>query len=130
MFEYIDETNFIFFAMKSYNNPQCFSEAEFKEDLDRFKYLKRLFNRYDESGELRERLILNHLIPLYNVFAPEDCTRMLFWKLRGYEPYLKPFLVFLGYMPERIKGVGTTQTLIYSSNIPMDPKIIEVLRKI
>jgi hypothetical protein len=67
--EYIDNDNFILFAAKHYENPQCYDSDEFYDDLKRFKYIKRLFGKYEESGELRERLILNHLIILYNVFG-------------------------------------------------------------
>ena len=85
----IDESNFILFAAKFYDNPQCMDESEFFDDLKRFKYLKRLFNKYKEGGELKERLVLNHLIVLYNLFE-EGATRMLFFKLRNYLDILKP----------------------------------------
>ena len=65
----IDESNFILFAAQSYDNPQCMDETEFFDDLKRFKYLKRLFNKYKENGELKERLVLNHLTILYNLFV-------------------------------------------------------------
>ena len=88
MNEQLDESNFVIFAAKHYDNPQCLSTIEFLEDLSRFKYLKKLFNRYEESGELKERLILNHLIVLYNCFDQET-TRMLFVKMPNYYEYLK-----------------------------------------
>lgn len=122
----LDEANFILFAAKHYDNPQCHDTVEFFDDLKRFKYLKRLFGKYEESGELRERLILNHLIILYNVFG-DQATRMLFFKLEGYHSYLKPFVVMLGFMPDKIQ---ITTEPIYSSSIPMDPVIVDVLRKI
>jgi len=130
MFDYINEQNFLFYAAKFYSNPQCYSEDEFKEDLDRFKYLKRLFNRYVETGDLKERLILNHLIPLYNVFEVEPCTRMLFWKLRGFEKQLKPFLMLLGYLPETIKGVGDKSNIIRTVDISLDKEVVNILRNI
>jgi hypothetical protein len=129
MIEKLDETNFLLFAAKHYDNPQCFDTLEFYEDLSRFKYIKRLFNRYEESGELKERLILNHLIILYNVFGSVT-TRMLFFKLNGYHQYLKPFIVLLGQMPEVVRNIGIENKTLRSSDIPMDPRIVEILRKI
>lgn len=121
----LDDSNFILYAAKHYENSQCYDTEEFLDDLKRFKYLKRLFGKYEETGELRERLILNHLIILYNVFGNE-ATKMLFFKLDGYYSYLKPFLVLLNRMPEKI----VLDTVLYSSDIVMDNHIIEVLRKI
>ncbi|CAB4143589.1 hypothetical protein UFOVP447_184 [uncultured Caudovirales phage] len=123
--DFIDDDNFVLFAAKHYDNPQCYDAEEFYDDLKRFKYLKRLFGKYEESGELRERLILNHLIILYNVFG-DVATKMLFYKLDGYYSYLLPFLVLLHRLPEKV-NVGKT---IYTSDIPLDNNIVEVLRKI
>lgn len=129
MIEKIDETNFLLFAAKSYDNPQCFDTIEFYEDLARFKYLKRLFNRYEETGELKERLIINHLIILYNVFGPV-ATKLLFFKLNGYLHLLKPFIVLLGQCPEVVHGIGIENKTIYTSDIPLDENIVKILRKI
>jgi len=128
--EKLDETNFLLYAAKHYDNPSCFDTLEFYEDLNRFKYLKRLFSRYDETGELKERLILNHIIVIYNLFGVEASTRMLFFKLKGYHHYLKPFLVFLNYCPERVVGIGIDNKTIITSDVLMDPIIVEALRKI
>lgn len=127
--ETLSESNFLLFAAKCYDNPQCFDTLEFYDDIKRFKYLKRLFGKYVEAGDLKERLILNHIIILYNVFG-ENATKMLFMKLDGYHQYLKPFVVMLGYMPEKIEHIGINNQVIYSSDIFMDPYIIDVLRKI
>lgn len=124
--EHLDNANFILYAAKHYNNPQCFDTEEFLDDLKRFKYLKRLFGKYEETGELRERLILNHITILYNVFG-DHATRMLFLKLENYSSCLKPFIVLLNYMPDKVR---IDNRIIYSSDIVMDPIIIEVLRKI
>lgn len=129
MIDKLDETNFLLYAAKHYDNPQCFDTLEFYEDLARFKYIKRLFNRYEEAGELKERLVLNHLIILYNVFGIA-ATRMLFFKLDGYHHMLKPFIVLLGHMPEVIKGIGVQNKTIFSSDIHMDENIVKILRKI
>lgn len=124
--ERVDDSNFVLFAAKHYDNPQCHDTEEFYDDLKRFKYLKRLFGKYEETGELRERLILNHLIILYNVFG-DTATKMLFFKLDGYYHYLKPFLVLLHRLPEK---VIVLDEIVYTSDIPMDTNIINVLRKI
>ena len=94
----------------------------------RFKYLKRLFNRYKETGELRERLIINHLQVLYNLFGSEATTRMLFFSLRKHYECLKPFLILFNTMPEIVKNIDGKD--IHNSDLTMDTKIVEVLRKI
>ena len=89
------------FAMKHYDNPSCVDEAEFLDDLKRFRYLKRLFRKYDTSGELKMRLIINHIIILSNVFGVDASTTLLFFKIeRNHWPLLKTFLVYLQFMPE------------------------------
>lgn len=130
MIDKLDESNFLLYAAKHYDNPSCFDTLEFYEDLNRFKYLKRLFSRYDETGELKERLILNHIIVIYNLFGVEASTRMLFLKLKDYYHYLKPFLIFLNYCPERVVGIGIDNKTVITSDIIMDPLIVEALRKI
>lgn len=125
----LNEDNFLLYAARNYDNPQCYSSEEFYDDLKRFKYLKRLFGKYRDSGELRERLILNHLIVIYNVFG-NHATPMLFLKLDQYHEYLKPFLLFLKRMPVKIDKLGNECTTIYSSDIHMDERVVEVLRKL
>ena len=126
----VDESNFMLYAAKHYDNPQAFDTEEFYDDLKRFKYLKRLFNKYLETGELKERLILDHLIVIYNVFGAKPGTKMLFFRLKGYYDILKPFIVMLGYMPERVEGIGNKNETMFSSDIDMDEKVVEVLRTI
>ena len=126
----LDETNFLLYAAKHYDNPHCYDTLEFYDDLNRFKYIKRLFNRYEESGELKERLIVNHLTVLYNIFGAEPATRMLFLKLKDHYHFLKPFLVLMGYMPEVVRGIGFENESVISSDIHMDEKIVSILRDI
>jgi hypothetical protein len=123
----LNENNFILFAAKHYDNPQCHDTTEFFDDLKRFKYLKRLFSKYEEHGELKERLILNHLIILYNVFGVST-TKMLLYKLEGHLVYLKPFLVLLGHMPDKI--ILSSGDITHSSDIPMNSYIVDVLRRL
>lgn len=129
-FEKLDESNFILYAAKHYDNPQCFDTVEFYDDLNRFKYLKRLFNKYIETGDIKERLILNHIVIIYNVFGVVPGNRMLFLKLKGYEKFLKPFLVFLNNLPDTVFGIGESGENIHTNDIPMDTNIIDLLRKI
>jgi hypothetical protein len=103
--------------------------SEFKDDMKRFNYLKRLLKRYRKIGEIRERLILNHLLVLYNVFGVEVATRLLFYKIPK-EDYsaLKTYLIFLNFMPNVIFGIKGHN--IISSDIPVDMNIENELRKI
>lgn len=124
----LDNSNFLLYAAKHYDNPQCFDTKEFYDDLKRFKYLKRLFNRYRETGELKERLIINHLQILYNLFGIEPTTRMLFLSLKKHRECLKPFLILFNTMPDKVRCIEGID--IYESDIKMDQKIVEILRKI
>jgi len=125
----IDESNFILFAAQSYDNPQCMDETEFFDDLKRFKYLKRLFNKYKENGELKGRLVLNHLTILYNLFD-KGATRMLFFKLRNYLDILIPFLVVLNRLPDRVDGIGIQGRIVFTKDVDVDPYVVDLLRSI
>lgn len=128
MFEDLNDDNFIMYAMKAYNSPHCIL-SEFESDLKRTKYLKRLFRRYKITKVLKERLILNHLILLYNVFSAEPATRILFFKIDEADyDVLKTFLIYLNYMPERVKGIRGVDYI--SSNILIDMNVADFLRRI
>ena len=103
--------------------------SEFEGDLKRTKYLKKLFRKYKKTKLLKERLILNHIILLYNVFGVEACTRILFYKIdeRDYD-ILKTFLIYLNYMPSKVVGINGKD--IESSSIMIDMDIAEILRKL
>ena len=117
------------FATKYYDNPQCTSIEEFNDDLNKIKYVKRLFNRFLETGELRVNLILNHLIVIYNVFENEAATRMLFFRVeKKFYSILKPFLIFLNRLPNTIKGVNGED--IDTKIIPLNESTVKELRKI
>lgn len=117
------------FATKYYDNPQCTSVEEFNDDLNKIKYVKRLFNRFLETGELRVNLILNHLIVIYNVFENEAATRMLFFRVeKKFHSILKPFLIFLNRLPDTVKGINGEDIL--TSHIPLNETTIKELRKI
>ena len=116
------------FAMKCYASPNCLM-SEFDGDMKRTKYLKRLFRRYKVTKNLKERLILNHIILLNNVFGPEVTSRILFYKIdeRDYD-ILKTFLMYLNIMPDVVVGINGKN--IYSSDIPLETNIAEILTKI
>ncbi len=123
-FELTDD-NIVNFAMKNYDNPSCKNIEEFQEDFNRIKYIKRLFNRYQSSGILRDRLILNHIITFYNVFGVTAATRMLFNRIdENHFPILKTFLTYLNYCPEEnLDGINIIA-------IPLDQKIVQQLRSL
>jgi hypothetical protein len=125
----LTEENFMMYAMKHYDNPYCKGMDEFLDDIKRFKYIKRLLGKYLNNKELKERLIINHIIILNNLFGVEAATKMLFFKIdKKYWSQLKTFLVFLNYMPEKV--VITEESPIFESEITLDQKIIEILRKV
>lgn len=126
----LDDSNFTLFAARHYENPSCVDEAEFYEDLGRIRNLQRLMSRYAKTGELKDRFILNHLTALYNVFQRDALTKMLVFKMKDQLQYLKPFLVLMGYWPERIEGIGKKNETIIGTSIPMDPVIVMLLRRI
>ena len=128
MFDDLNDENFMIYAMKCYSAPNCIM-SEFESDIKRTKYLKRLFRRYKITKTLKERLILNHIILLNNVFGPEPTSRILFYRIdeRDYD-ILKTFLIYLGIMPDNIKGVNGKN--IQSAEIPVDLNIAEILRQI
>ena len=116
MFSKITKKNWLFFAIKNYNVPNLDSEQEFYEDVKRFKYLKRLLKRYETSGSLKERLIINHMIILSNVFGIEPAKVMMLYKIEmKYWPVLKSFLSHLSMLSpldlkdieedEKVKGI-------------------------
>ena len=125
--ERLTEENFLLYAAKHYDNPSCIDIQEFEDDLNTLKYIKRLLTRYQESGELKERLILNHLNLLNNLFGPEATVKMCLLKMQGQWHILKPFLVYLGYMPDVVYNVGD-EKIIRNSDIPLDTTVVEKLR--
>ena len=125
-FDDLTNDNIMIYAVKAYDKPNCIM-SEFKEDMKRFNYLKRLFKRYRKIGELREQLVLNHLVVICNVFGPEVATRILFFKMSK-DDYsaLKTYLLFLSCMPEKVRGIKGHD--IISSEIPVDMTIADILR--
>ena len=101
MYEKITNENVIMFAIKHYDNPQCEGEKEFYDDMKRFKYIKRLLRKHKDTNVLKERLLLNHIIVLHNLFGSEACVTLLLFKIqREYWSTLKSFLLFIGILRE------------------------------
>lgn len=125
----LTEENFMMYALQNYDNPGCGGMEEFLDDLKKFKYIKRLLRKHDIGKELRERLILNHIIVLGNLFGVEATTKMLFFKIEDkFWPQLKAFLVFLNYMP--LKIIVSSNLEILEKDIPIDEDVLKILKKI
>lgn len=123
----LTEDTFFMYAIKHYDNPACKGLSEFNEDMKRFKYLKRLLGRYHAGKGLKDRLILNHIIVINNLFGPEASVKMLFYKVdKKHWSALKTFLVFLNVMPENVQLYHDMN----ESDIPVDMQIANVLRRI
>ena len=120
MYEKITNDNIMMFAIKHYDNPQCEGEKEFYDDMKRFKYIKRLLRKHNDTGILKERLLLNHIIVLKNLFGAEACVTLLLFKIqKEYWETLKSFLLFLNIL--------RSDEL---SHIVEDKDVLEVLEKL
>ena len=121
----INESNFLLIAMHHYDNSQCTSIGEFEEDLKKFGYLKKLFSRYKDNNDLKERLILNHIIVLHNLFGLV-AIELLFFKIdKQHWDVLATFLSYLELMPNEIPEFG-----IKLDDIKIDQHVLSTLRKI
>ena len=120
MYEKITPENVLMFAIRHYNNPHCEGEKEFEDDLKRFKYIKRLLRKYYDTGILKERLLLNHIIVLNNVFGTDACATLLLHKIQPeFWPALKTFLLFLNIIRED-----------ELSNIDIDDNVEKILKEL
>ena len=128
-FDDLNDDNFLMYVMKEYNNVQCLDTEEFYDDLKKIKYIKRLFNIYKNTGQLKERLLLNHFIIFFNVFPVEAGVRILFYKIeQHFWPMVKTILIYLDRMPDKIESIrGQT---IRSSEIDLDEGMVRRLRAI
>lgn len=125
----LTDDNFLTYAIKHYNNPGCRGIQDFNDDLRRLRYIKRLLGRYNQTGVIKERLVVNHLVVFYNVFGVEAATRMLFFKIKeSLWPELKTFLVYLNYMPQVVDIKNGLK--LPESEIPLDQVLVETLRKL
>jgi hypothetical protein len=127
--EKLTEENFFIFCAKHYDNSKYVSTEEFVEDLNRMKYIKKLITRYLDSGDLKDRLILNHIIILSNCFGPEILCKILYLKLKPQMKYIKPFLVLLNVLPDKLYNIN--EELVIDTNlIEMDADIVKKLRAV
>jgi hypothetical protein len=128
MFDNLSEENILLYAAKSYDKPNCI-HSEFEEDYKKIRYVKRLLQRYRLTGDIKERLVLNHLIIIQNVFGIEASTRMLFFRIDSRDwSSLKTFLIFTSAMPKIVKGIRGRD--IIASDIPLDQYLVSIFRKI
>lgn len=120
MFKEITKDNWLLFAQHYYDNPTLEREIEFYDDLKRFKYLKRLFRKFEISGHIKVRLVVNHIIVLQNVFGVEAAITLLLFKIdKKYWPLLKPVLDYLSYLyPHELKEV--------ENNVVIEEKLKEL----
>lgn len=119
----ITNENWLLYASANYDNPSCYDMEEFQSDLKRVVMIKRLITRHANGGELRDRLILNHLIIFYNVFGVEAGTKILIFKLQSILEQLKPFLEFLNTCPKIIHGIGEDNLSICMDSVKRDETI-------
>ena len=125
MIKKLTENNFLHYALNNYDNPSCATLEEFEDDLKKFLYLNKLLQRYKKNEDLRERLILNHIIVIYNLWG-NAATEMLFHKVEEeHWSSLIVFLTYLGRLPEFIPG-----TSVRATSLTHDEKIVEILREI
>ena len=120
LFSELNESNFLLYAARHYYSPRCIDAEEFYDDLNRFKYVKRLVNRYGRGGDLGERLLLNHLTVILNIFGTEPALKMLEYKIPKHDwPILKPFLIML-------QAIEPSQYI----EVGMDEEVVNKLRQI
>lgn len=121
-FDELNESNYIMFAIKHYENPQAVTQEDFYDDMKRFKWIKRLLNKYRNTGEMNVHLLLNHFIILYNIFG-DATTPLLFYRIDSeLWNILKTFIVYLGRLPE--------YPVSYIHKIPVDCDCMEILENL
>lgn len=129
MLDSVDDKTLLLFAMQHYDNIHCRTVEEFEEDIGHITHLVRLLNRYHRNGSLRDKLIINHIIVLSNVFGIDAAIKMLFCKVeKPLWSILKTFLIYLDYLPDVVHGVNGES--IDTVKIPLDENAIKVLRSI
>jgi len=129
MTDILTEENFLLFCASHYDNSHYATTEDFLEDVNRIKYIKKLITRYVENDDLKERLILNHIIILYNCFGAEVTCRILHLKLKSQMRYIKPFLILLNILPKQLYNIGE-DVIVDTDLIDMDPVIVSKLRKV
>lgn len=124
----LNDDSFLLYCAKTYDSPHMIL-SELEEDLKRIKYIKRLIKKYKATGELKTRLILNHIVILTNVFGPEGCVRILFFKIEPkYYDVLKTFFLYINILPEVVQSINSIN--IKTSLIPVDLNVANELRNL
>lgn len=124
----LTDENFLVYCARVYDNPSAHSTEEFLDDLNRIRYIKKLLTRHLESDDLKERLILNHVMTLHNCFGVY-LAKILFLKTERQFSCVKPFLILLNALPDKIYAVGK-YSVVYTDEIPLDAKVVQALRRI
>ena len=127
--ENLTHKNYLLYCAKYYDNPQCIDVLEFKEDLNRIKYIKKLITRFEQKGELKEQLIYNHILTLYNVFGPKHLPRILYLKMREQLQYITPYLIMMNCMPDTLYNIDG-EPLVFTDEWPINEIVVERLRKL
>ena len=121
----LNKNNLLLYAAKNYNNPCCTSIDEFTDDIKRFLYLKKLFKKYKSDNTLKQQLISNHIIILFNVFGIIPTYYLLsFHVLPEHYSILKTFLVYLNLYRDDCDKYN-----LDLRNILLDENIVKVLRE-
>lgn len=126
----LTEKNVLLYAAKYYDSAHCLDIEDFQEDLNRIKYIKKLFTTYEQTKQLKVRLILNHFIVLNNVFDNKALVRILFLKMPNYSQYFLPFLMLLNILPDQVLNVHKNPEVINTDEIEIDQNIVNQLRVI
>lgn len=127
--EPLTHKNYFLYCAKHYDNAHCIDIDEFREDLNRIKYIKKLITRYEQKGELRHQLILNHVLTLYNVFGAQHLPRIFYLKMKNQIKYVTPFLIMLNCMPDQLYNIDD-EKVIYTDEWPIDNNIARIVRQI
>src|SRR6185503_8326386 len=122
----LNDDNFTLYCAMNYKNPSCTGMEEFQADVRRIKYIKKLCTRFLSTGDLKERLILNHIIILGNMFDPVPLNRILFLKMEQQFPMIKPFLLGLNILQDRIVNVRE-ERIVNTEIIPMDQNVVNAI---
>lgn len=125
MIEKIDEATFLKKAFRAYDNPHCVSLKEFETDLSKFSYIKKILTQYTQTGDINERLFLNHIVVCFNLFGNDATVLLLYRVIPEHWKYLFPFLVMLGRLPDYIPEFN-----LNTSDIPLDQPIVDKLRNL
>ncbi len=123
----LTDANFMVFAAKNYSLV-CVDDIDFTEDLSRIRILSKLFSRHKKTGEINERLVINHIVVLYNVFNASACNRMLAFKLRNHLPQLFAFLKYMQRLPPKIDDIGDSE--IITKTVIIDSDLYAKLQKL